>query len=70
VDVMLQSFAIMGQSINYYELQNADVVITPVLGNMRGNDFTGRNNAILLGEQAGMAAVAEIRRKLNAKRAP
>lgn len=69
VDVMLQSFAIMGQSINYYELQNADVVITPELGNMRGNDFTGRNNAILVGEQAGMAAIAEIRRKLNAKRA-
>ncbi|HWZ49512.1 MAG TPA: patatin-like phospholipase family protein [Herbaspirillum sp.] len=69
VDVMLQSFAIMGQSINYYELQDADVVITPQLGNMRGNDFTGRNNAILLGEQAGMAAIAEIRRKLNAKRA-
>jgi NTE family protein len=69
VDVMLQSFAIMGQSINYYELQDADVVITPELGNMRGNDFTGRNKAILLGEQAGMAAIAEIRRKLNAKRA-
>jgi NTE family protein len=69
VDVMLQSFAIMGQSINNYELRDADVVITPVLGNMRGNDFNGRNNAILSGEQAGMAAIAEIRRKLNAKRA-
>ncbi|HEY4318994.1 MAG TPA: patatin-like phospholipase family protein [Herbaspirillum sp.] len=70
VDVMLQSFAIMGQSINNYELRDADVVITPLLGNMRGNDFSGRDNAILLGEQAGMAAMAEIRRKLNAKRAP
>jgi NTE family protein len=69
VDVMLQSFAIMGQSINAYELQDADVVITPGLGNMRGNDFNGRNSAILSGEQAGMAAIAEIRRKLNAKRA-
>jgi NTE family protein len=69
VDVMLQSFAIMGQSINNYELRDADVVITPSLGNMRGNDFDGRNKAILSGEQAGMAAIAEIRRKLNAKRA-
>lgn len=69
VDVMLQSFAIMGQTINNYELRDADVVITPVLGNMRGNDFGGRNNAILSGEQAGMAAIAEIKRKLNAKRA-
>jgi NTE family protein len=70
VDVMLQSFAIMGQTINSYELRDADVVITPGLGNMRGNDFDGRNSAILAGEQAGMAAIAEIRRKLNAKRAP
>lgn len=69
VDVMLQSFAIMGQTINNFELRDADVVITPVLGNMRGNDFGGRNNAILSGEQAGMAAIAEIKRKLNAKRA-
>ena len=68
VDVMLQSFAIMGQSINNFELRDADVVITPVLGNMRGNDFGARNSAILSGEQAGMAAIAEIKRKLSAKR--
>ncbi|MDB5774295.1 MAG: hypothetical protein JWP38_428 [Herbaspirillum sp.] len=69
VEVMLQSFAIMGQSINAYQLQDADVVITPELGNMRGNDFNSRNSAILSGEQAGMAAIAEIKRKLNEKRA-
>src|SRR5690606_10521484 len=65
-DVLLQTFAIMGRSINRYELQGADIVIQPALGDMKGNDFTGRNRAILAGEQAAMAAIPEIRRKLDA----
>lgn len=68
MDVLLQTFAIMGQSLNRYELQQADIVIQPGLGGMKGNDFPGRNNAILAGEQATFAALGEIRRKLNAKR--
>ncbi|TFV99548.1 patatin-like phospholipase family protein [Oxalobacteraceae bacterium OM1] len=68
LDVLLQTFAIMGQSINHYELRDADVVIQPRLGTMKGNDFPGRNTAILAGEQAASAALPEIRRKLAAKR--
>jgi len=68
VDVVLQTFAIMGQSINQYELKEADVVIQPRLGAMKGNDFPGRNIAILAGEQAVAAALPELRRKLAAKR--
>lgn len=68
LDVLLQTFAIMGQSINHYELKDADIVIQPRLGAMKGNDFPGRNTAILAGEQATSAAMAEIRRKLAAKR--
>ncbi|MFC7514646.1 patatin-like phospholipase family protein [Herbaspirillum sp. GCM10030257] len=68
VDVVLQTFAIMGQSINQYELKEADVVIQPRLGTMKGNDFPGRNIAILAGEQAVAAALPELRRKLAAKR--
>jgi NTE family protein len=68
LDVLLQTFAIMGQSINYYELKDADIVIQPRLGTMKGNDFPGRNTAILAGEQATAGAMAEIKRKLNAKR--
>jgi NTE family protein len=67
-DVLLQTFAIMGQSINRFELKDADIVIQPALGSMRGNDFTGRNLAVLAGEQAALAAMPEIRRKLEAKR--
>jgi NTE family protein len=68
LDVLLQTFAIMGQSINYYELREADVVIQPRLGTMKGNDFPGRNTAILAGEQAAAAALSEIKQKLAAKR--
>jgi NTE family protein len=68
LDVLLQTFAIMGQSINRYELKEADVVIRPDLGNMKGNDFNGRNLAILMGEQATVAAMADIKQKLKAKR--
>ncbi|QDZ28334.1 patatin-like phospholipase family protein [Noviherbaspirillum sp. UKPF54] len=68
LEVLLQTFAIMGQSINHYELKEADVVIQPRLGTMKGNDFPGRNTAILAGEQAATAAMAELKQKLAAKR--
>ncbi len=68
LDVLLQTFAIMGQSINSYELKEADVVIQPRLGTMKGNDFPARNTAILAGEQAAAALLPDIRRKLAAKR--
>lgn len=69
LDVLLQTFAIMGQSINHYELKDADIVIQPQLGTMKGNDFPGRNTAILAGEQAASALMPEIKRKLAEKRA-
>jgi NTE family protein len=64
LDVLLQTFTIMGQSINHFELKEADVVIRPRLGTMKSSDFAGRNLAILAGEQAAMAALPEIRQKL------
>jgi len=68
LDVLLQTFAIMGQSINAYELKDADVVIQPKLGTMKGNDFPGRNTAILAGEQAATVLMPEIKRRLAARR--
>lgn len=68
LEVLLQTFAIMGQSINRHELKGADIVIQPSLGNMKGNDFNGRNLAILAGEQAAIGAMAEIKQKLKARR--
>ncbi|MGI4848855.1 MAG: patatin-like phospholipase family protein [Janthinobacterium lividum] len=65
IEVLLQTFNIMGQSINRFELRDADIVLRPSLGLMRGDDFAGRNLAILAGEQAAMAAMPEIKRKLK-----
>lgn len=65
LDVLLQTFTIMGQSVNYFELKAADVVIRPELAGMKGSDFAGRNLAILAGERAAMAALPEIKEKIR-----
>ena len=65
LDVLLQTFTIMGQSLNYFELKGADIVIKPELPGMRGSDFAGRNLAILAGERAAMAIMPEIKQKIR-----
>ena len=67
-EVLLQTFAIMGQSLNQYELKQADIVIRPELANMKGSDFTSRGPAIIAGEKAALALIAEIRQRIKAKR--
>jgi NTE family protein len=67
LDVLLQTFAIMGQRLNSYELKEADVVIQPGLGKMGGAEFAARNQAILAGEQAAAAVMAQLKAKLRAK---
>lgn len=67
LDVLMQTFSIMGQRLNHFELREADIVITPNLGNMGSADFNNRNLAILAGEQAAAAAMPQIRAKLKAK---
>jgi NTE family protein len=64
LEVLLQTFSIMGQRLNHYELKDADVVIQPALGTMGGNDFAGRNKAILAGEQAAAAVMPQLKAKL------
>jgi NTE family protein len=68
LEVLMQTFSIMGQRINQFELKDADVVIQPALGKMASNDFNSRNQAILAGEQAASALMPQIKQKLEAKR--
>jgi NTE family protein len=63
--ILLQTTSIMGQSINQFELENAQVVIRPPLSNMKGTDFKARNAAILAGEEATIKQIAEIKSKLG-----
>jgi NTE family protein len=67
VDVLMQTFTIMGQRINQLELKDADIVITPSLGTMGSADFNGRNLAVLAGEQAAAAVMPQIKARLKAK---
>jgi NTE family protein len=67
MDVLMQTFTIMGQRLNQHELKDADVVITPALGAMGSADFNGRNLAVLAGEQAAAAVMAELKARLKAK---
>ncbi|WLI90629.1 patatin-like phospholipase family protein [Massilia sp. R2A-15] len=67
LEVLMQTFSIMGQRLNHYELKDADIVIAPSLGTMGGGDFQARNLAILAGEQAAAAVMPQIKAKLKAK---
>ena len=67
LEVLMQTFSIMGQRLNHYELKDADVVIAPSLGAMGSGDFAGRNLAILAGEQAAAALMPQIKARLKAR---
>ncbi len=64
-DILLQTFAIMGQSIGSRELVDADVVIRPETGGFGAGDFTKKHEAILEGEKAAQAALPVIRQKIQ-----
>jgi NTE family protein len=67
LDVLMQTFTIMGQRLNHFELKDADIVITPALGTMGSADFNGRNLAVLAGEQAAAGVMAELKARLKAR---
>lgn len=64
VGVILQTTAIMGQSIKQQELQEADVVIQPVMPDVKSTDFDARHAAILAGEMAALAVLPALKQRL------
>lgn len=64
--MLLQTFAIMGRSINQLELKEADVVIRPKLTGVSSADFSARKRAIEAGHEAGLAALPGLRQRLAA----
>jgi NTE family protein len=64
LDVLLQTFTIMGNAIAAAELQQADVVIKPDISRLSSTDFQSRHLAILEGERAAQTSIPEVRRKL------
>lgn len=65
--MLLQTFAIMGKSINTFELREADVVLRPKLGGVSSADFSNRKRSIQAGRDAMTAALPELKAKLVAK---
>jgi NTE family protein len=64
VDVLLQTFSIMGHAISRHELEDADVVIRPKTAAVGSTDFQGRHLAIMEGEKAVAAVIPELKVKL------
>jgi NTE family protein len=69
LDVLLQTFAIMGHAISRHELEDADVVIRPKTAAVSSTDFEGRHLAILEGEKAAAAVMPELKARLAKARA-
>jgi NTE family protein len=64
LDVLLQTFAIMGHAISRHELEDADVVIRPKTAAVSSTDFEGRHLAIMEGEKAAAAIMPELKARL------
>ncbi len=64
LDVLLQTFAVMGQALSRHELEDADVVIRPKTAAVSSTNFEDRHLAILEGEKAAAAVMAELKARL------
>jgi len=68
LQILLQTFAIMGKSINTYELREADVVVRPGLAGVQSADFHARLRSIEAGRQAMLKALPQLKAAMEAKR--
>lgn len=67
LQVLLQTFAIMGKSINTFELRDADVVVRPSLTGIGSADFGSRRRSIEAGRQAMLARLPQLKAAIEAK---
>lgn len=68
--IVLQTFAIMGQSINRYVLSGADVLVRPALQGVGSADFASRQRSMAAGREAMQAMMPRLREQLQALRRP
>ena len=64
VDIILQTFTIMGAEINKYKLKESDVVIRPDVSGVGMIDFSRKDYLFLQGERAARRALPNIRRAI------
>lgn len=65
--MLMQTFSIMGRSINSFELRDADVLVRPRLEGIASGDFTARRRAIQAGRDAALAVLPLIRQRIAEK---
>lgn len=65
LQMLLQTFQIMGEELNKYQDRLADVLIKPRLGDIDQASFHRSVEAIKMGEEETGAKVAEIKKKLG-----
>ena len=63
--IIWQTTTIMGGMIGANELKGADIVIRPRLPYVKSWDFAARNDAVIEGERAALAALPALRQKLG-----
>lgn len=68
--LLLQTTAIMGQSINRFELASAELVVRPALSGVGSADFASRQRSIEAGRAAMQAAMLRLKAELAKLRQP
>ncbi|WP_290639121.1 patatin-like phospholipase family protein [Aquabacterium sp.] len=67
VDILLQTFNIMGHAISQFELQDADVVMRPKLEGIGSAEFSARRLSILAGREAALMVMPQLKERIAAK---
>jgi NTE family protein len=67
LQILLQTFAIMGKSINTFELKDADLVVRPALVGVKSADFTAKRRSIDAGRLAMQQAIPQLKALIEAK---
>jgi len=64
--ILMQTFTIMGKSINNLALREADLVVRPALTGVKSADFSARRRSIEAGRLAMLALLPQLRARLAA----
>lgn len=66
LQILMQTFTIMGKSINTLELKDADVVVRPALNSVSSADFGARRRAIQVGRDAMLERLPQLKAAIEA----
>ncbi len=67
LQILLQTFAIMGKSINSFELKDAEMVVRPELVGVKSGDFSAKRRAMEAGRAAMQRAMPQLKALIEAK---